>query len=284
MFSSVLRTATILIASSTVGFSSFGGVLNAIPTCYTDKIPAASLNADHEIFLVIDQTTLFDSTLKQLIADNIRPALIPGGSFTVVRFSAFTQGYYTDVLVTGQLEKAIPKSKRDDISKVALASFDRCMSQQPAKAAELVGGAMRSAFSGSSSEIAKSDILASLKDISGKVKQSSAKKKIVIIASDMIENSGVTNFYSKKTVREIRPDVEIKLVESNHLFSDFGGAAIYVVGAGLLPEDVNAPKGTYRSPQVMRSLLEFWSQYFSKSNAKLIEFGAPAILNQVKFE
>jgi hypothetical protein len=32
----------------------------------------------------------------------------------------------------------------------------------------------------------------------------------------------------------------------------------------------------------MQSLQTFWREYFSKSNAKLVEFGQPALLNRVR--
>lgn len=48
------------------------------------------------------------------------------------------------------------------------------MARQPALAAQAAGSALRSAMDGTSDDIAKSDVLASLKDISAKVKQSRA--------------------------------------------------------------------------------------------------------------
>lgn len=258
------------------------GNIDAIPTCYNEKMPPQKTIIDTEIFVVIDQTTLFDDGLKQSIADNVRLFLKPGNAFSVTQFSAFTQGHYTDVLLSGKLDPVFAKEARDNVSKSALNKFDRCIAAQLHLAGQLVGGAMRSAFGDSSSDIAKSDIFASLKDISGKVRQSGAQHKVVLLASDMLENSSVSSFYAKQAVRQINPEEELKKVADNQLFGDFGVAKVFVIGAGLLSEDVKHTKGAYRSTQTMQALSRFWGEYFKKSNAELVEFGQPALLNPVR--
>jgi len=257
------------------------GNTDAVPTCYHEKMPAQKAITDTEIFVVIDQTTMFDGGLKQSVADNVRPFLKPGNAFSVTQFSAFTQGHYTDVLVSGKLDPVLTKTTRDDVSKPVLNKFDQCMAAQPRLAGQLLGGAMKSAFGDSSSDIAKSDVYASLKDISGKVRQSAAQHKVVLLASDMLENSSVTSFYAKQAVRQIDPKRELKLVADNQLFGDFGGAKVYVIGAGLLAEDAKHPKGVYRSTQTMQALSRFWGEFFQKSNAELVEFGQPALLGSI---
>lgn len=258
------------------------GNIDAIPTCYNEKISAQKPATDIEIFVVIDQTTMFDGGLRQSIADNIRPFLKPGNAFSVTQFSAFTQSHYTDVLVSGKLDQVLEKAARDDVSKPVLNKFDQCMTAQSRLAGQLVGGAMKTAFGGSSSDIAKSDVFASLKDISGKVRQSAAQHKVVLLASDMLENSSITSFYANQAVRQIDPEKELKLVANNQLFGDFGGAKVYVIGAGLLAEDSKHQKGVYRSTQTMQALSRFWTGYFKKSNAELVEFGQPALLNPIR--
>lgn len=253
--------------------------VGASPSCYNEKTPAPNPAVDTEIFIVIDQTTLFDGGLKQAIANNVRPFLKPGNAYSVTQFSAFIQSHYTDVLVSGKLDPALTKVTRDDVSKPVLNKFDQCMAIQPRLAGQSVGRAMRAAFEGSGSDIAKSDILAALKDISGKVRKSAAQRKVVLLASDMLENSSVTSFYSKQVVRQINPEKELKLVADSQLFGDFGGARVYVIGAGMLAEDAKHPGGVYRSSQTMQALFRFWAEYFKKSNAELIEFGQPALLN-----
>ncbi|GAB7562321.1 hypothetical protein LG202_03600 [Methylobacillus methanolivorans] len=253
----------------------------AVPTCYHAKLPAVDARPDTEIFVVIDQTTVFDHNLKQLVGNNLRPFLRANNAFSVIRFSAYTQGQYTELLVSGVLDPLIEPAKRNDISKPVLAKFDQCIANQPKQAAQSAGAALKSAFGGSTTTIGKSDVIGSLKDISSRVRQSPARQKVVLIASDMLENSAVTSFYANQAVRTIQPEKELALVGKNQLFGDFSDARVYVIGAGLLADDAKT-KTVYRSPQTMQALHAFWTQYFQKSRAELVEFGQPALLNPVK--
>jgi hypothetical protein len=255
---------------------------NAIPSCYDAKLTALGLPLTKELFVLVDQTTLLDEELKQSVAEQVRPFLSKGNGFSVVVFSAFTQGKYTQLLTSGQLDHAMPDALRSDVSKPVLGKFDQCITRQTGLAGQAVGGALRSAFEGSSGEIAKSDVLASLKDISGKVRQSKATEKVVLLVSDMLENSSVSSFYANQSVRKIEPSKEMKLATDNNLIADFGGARVFVLGAGLLSEDAKKKKASYRDPKTMSALADFWKSYFEKSNAQLIEFGQPALLNQIK--
>jgi hypothetical protein len=254
----------------------------AIPSCYDSKLPAPATAPAVELFVVVDQTALLDDGLKQAVANQIRPFLTAGNSFSVLVFSAYIQGKYTKLLTSGQLDSALQAAQRNDISKPVLAKFDQCMAHQPALAAQAVGGALRASFDGTSGEIAKSDILASLKDISAKVRQSPATEKVVLLVSDMLENSSVSSFYANQAVRKIDPAQELLLAVSHQFIADFGDARIYVIGAGLLNNIDKNSKAQYRDPKTMQALASFWHSYFEKSRGHLIEFGEPALLNQIK--
>jgi len=255
---------------------------DAVLTCYDRKLQAPTTPMTKELFILIDQTVLLDDTLKQSVANQIRPFLTPGSGFSVLVFSAYTQGKYTQLLTTGQLDAPLSTAQRNDVSKVVLAKFDQCMARQPALAAQAVGGALRAAFDGSSGDIAKSDVFASLKDISGRVRQSKASEKVVLLVSDMLENSSVTSFYANQALRRIDPEKELKLALDNQLIADFANARMYVLGAGLLNDDGKKNKAVYRDPKTMQALSSFWMSYFEKSKAKLIEFGQPALLSPIQ--
>jgi hypothetical protein len=258
------------------------GSTDALPSCYIKALPHSAA-PDTELFVAIDQTTPLDLSLRQAVADSIRPFLTPNHGFSLLTFSAYTQGHYTEVVTGGKLDRLLSPEQRNDVPKAMLLKFDMCMQRQPQQAAALVGNALRTIYGGTSSDIAKSDVLASLKAISGMVRQSSAKDRIVLIVSDMLENSSITNFYADKgkSVRRIDPVRELDLVETNQLLGDFGGARVYVIGAGLLAEDANKAK-IYRDTKTMQALGNFWSGYLSKSKAQLVEFGQPALLKPVQ--
>ncbi len=263
--------------------AAMAGQLDAIPTCYDNKLVVTpTATADTELFIAIDQTTPLNAALRQSVADNLKPFLSAGNGFSIVTFSAYTQGHYTEVVASGRLDPVLDLAKRNDISKTALAKFDQCITHQPQLAAQLAGGALRSAFDGTTGEISKSDVLASVKAISGLVQKSRARTKVVLLVSDMLENSSISSFYADKglSVRKIDPAKELQLVTDNQLFGDFGGAHLYVMGAGLLSEDAKKSK-SYRDPKTMQALESFWRTYLERSKAQLMEFGQPALLSPI---
>ncbi|WP_426195924.1 hypothetical protein [Massilia sp. DWR3-1-1] len=277
----IARTAMMVAAALLCG-SACAAVEDAVPSCYDHKLGVTAAASSTELFILVDQTTLFDATLQQQVADNVRLFMGPGNAFSIMTFSAFSQGRYAQVVSAGNIEAAIGAGLRDDISKPLLNKFDACAKRQPQIAMQAIGTALRTAFAGANPDLAKSDVMASFKSMSSRVKNSPASRKIVLIASDMLENSSVSSFYDGKgmSVKNVDPAREIKLAADNDLFGDFGGARIYVIGAGLLSDD--AKKGSkYRDPKTMRSLINFWNQYFQKSNAAVVEIGQPALLNNI---
>lgn len=262
--------------------AALAGNTDAVRSCQDKQLPPFPPTA-RELLVVIDQTTPLSPALQQAVANNIKPFLVAGNSFSIVVFSAYTQGHYTDVLVSGTLDALLPGEIRDDISKPMLAKLDLCQQRQPQQAAQAAGQALRTAYQGTSANIAKSDIYGSLKAISSIIRQSPTPDKVVLVVSDMLENSSVASFYTDhgRSVRNLTPAKELRAVEDNRLLADFGGARVYVIGAGLLVEDATHSK-SYRDPKTMQSLQGFWTEYFSKSNARLVEFGQPALLNPIR--
>lgn len=271
-----------LLLQCCLASAALAGNTDAIRSCQDKQLPPFP-PTERELLVVVDQTTPLSPALQQSVANNVKPFLAAGSSFSVVVFSAYTQGHYTEVLASGKLESPLPAAVRNDIAKPVLAKLDQCQQRQPQQAAQAAGQALRAAYQGTSSNIAKSDIYASLKAIASVIKQSAAQDKIVLIVSDMLENSSVANFYAEqgKSVRNIVPAKELRTVEDNHLLADFGAARVYVIGAGLLADEAANSK-SYRDPKTMQSLQGFWRAYFDKSNAKLMEFGQPALLNPVR--
>jgi len=274
--------ASLVITACMLPIAAHAGNNNDIPSCYAaNKLPTP-LQPNQELFVMVDQTTSFDTKLQSAIRENVGSLIKPGTAFVIADFSSFSQGRYAEVLSAGTMESSIPEKKREDTSVKLLRNFDACMQGQAKYGMKVAATALNKALSGSSSDLAKSDILASLKELAGRVKKSEAKNKIVLIASDMLENSSISSFYAKQAVRQINPGKELKLAADNQMLGDFGGAKVYVIGAGLLAEDAKQAKGVYRSPQTMQALSSFWKTWFQKSNATLVEFGQPALLNPIQ--
>lgn len=112
----------------------------------------------------------------------------------------------------------------------------------------------------------KSEILYTLRKISKKaVKRSKAKQKIVVLLSDMLENSNYTSFYGKN-LKNLNIDHHLNIMKKNRLFGDFDNADIIVIGAGLVDKE------QYRDGQDMDKLEVLWEEYFKKSNGNLVTF------------
>ena len=275
----------LLALACTATTPSFAGINNDVPSCYAaNKMTAKKPQLDREIFVVIDQTTVFDDKLKRSISENLWDNLLPNTAFTVVRFSAFSQGRYTDVVTTGVIEPPLPDAMRDDTSTKLMGKFDSCMQAQLKFARDHAIKAVNASLSDATTDLAKSDILAALKDVSARVKASPAKDKLVFLASDMLENSSVSSFYAAgNRVRKVEASKELALIEKAGLMADFGGSvAVHVIGAGLLAQQGPGAKLNYRDAATMSALNEFWLRYFEKSGARLVQFGAPALLQPVR--
>jgi hypothetical protein len=277
--SNACAAATLILFASTA----MAGFSNDIPSCYAaNRIKPAADGISRELFMAIDQTTVFDEKLQAQIAATAAAAIKPGSAYTMLDFSAFSQGRYTEVVTRGVIEPPLPAKLRDDVSERALRTFDACITGQSAFARKSLLAAVAQVQSAATNDLAKSDILAALKDIGDKVRASPAADRVLFLASDMLENSSVTSFYAHNAVRRIDPAVEIKKANAAGLIADFGGARVYVIGAGLLSGDAKS-KNVYRDPQTITALRQFWTLYFQQSNAKVEEFGAPALLSPISY-
>jgi hypothetical protein len=276
--------AAAALAALGLGAGAIAAPANQIPSCYAaGKLEVAPGPVQRAFFIVLDETVVLDDSLKRSLWELVKPLVAPGTEVSVYRFSAYSQGKYLDVVASGVLETPIPAKVRDSISVPKLKTFDACMNGQAQYGLTLTRNAIGKVLADSSFDLAKSDIDGSLFALSKVVKESKAPIRTVLLVSDMLENSTVSSFYQNKGVRNVDPAAELKKVEAAKLFGDFGGASVYVMGAGLIQV---APGGKapaqYRDTKTMSSLQQFWSGYFERSNARLEAFGTPALLSVIK--
>lgn len=272
------------LVATAISCSAFSGVQNDVPSCYAanPKLGKTAPVASHELFVLIDQTTQLDRTLRQSVLENVGRLIKPGNAFTVATFSSFAQGRYMTIENAGTLETGLSDKERDDVAASALKSFDACMSGQFQFAAKLAANALNKAFEDTSGALVKSDVLASIKELSVRVKASPAKDRIIFMVSDMLENSSISTFYANQNVRKIDPVKEIAAVKAAKMFGDFGGARVFILGAGVVPDEKNSARGIYRDPKAIAALKDFWTEYFKKSGAEVVEFGQPALMIPVQ--
>ncbi len=251
----------------------YAGLGNDVPSCYAaNQIePVNRLGYTRLIYVLIDQTVGWTPDLEQALLDNLNLNLTAGTKFVVAEFSAFSQGRYLSVIHTGIIEAPMPETQIDNTAIEKTKIFDACLAGQLPFATQLADRSVQAALQGSSGSLNHSDIMAALQAVSVAIATDPASQKLLLLASDGLENSGVASFYRHGELRDIDPPAEIKRAAATGLFGNFGGSKIYVIGGALQ----SAASGSYRSPQMLKDLQDFWRLYFQNSNAKLVEFGEP---------
>ncbi len=251
---------------------------NDIPGCYVHaKIaPELSIHVDsRELFVVLDATFSPDEKIKKLVSDKVQRFIKPGDRISVISFSAFVENNYTDLKFTGVLDTDI--KDRDEVAKKSLQVFDNCLAKQNAFARAKVGEAIRDSYR-KEETLPKTEIIANLAQIVGPaVSKSKASRKVVLLVSDLFENSDITSFYSNNQIRIIQPEIEMTKVQEAEMLTDFAGAEIYVAGAGWLEPNYRGFRGT----KMMMPLKKFWQEYFAASNAVVKGFGQPMLIEEL---
>ena len=252
---------------------------NDIKSCYEfakiDPSTATSVPGRH-LFVAIDGTFSPDLNIKQSVHEKVHLFLQPGDKITIISFSAYVKDYYTDVLFSGRLDTNI--ADRDDVSKKNLMTFDSCMNKQAQFVKSKIDAHIKHAFKADDVDLPKTEILSNLSQvIAPQVAADNEGRRVLLLVSDMVENSDVTSFYSKNALKVIAPEQEMQKITKANMLSDFKQADIYVLGAGWVP----ATSKGFRGGQVMLPLKQFWQQYFESSHAELKGFGQPVLMTDM---
>ena len=251
---------------------------NDVPSCYKAlKIDNPETTSQKELFILVDQTTPIDKNMMIYTYKNMMKFIKNGYAVTIASFSSNANGKYTDVAYSGKLEALLPDSAKHAIAKKSLRKYEGCMNGQYKFAKKKATKALVRTLKGANKKLPHSDIVKSLNDISEHIiAPSSAKEKVVLIVSDMIEHSSITTFYSKGSLKKIKTDTEMSKVKKSGYMADFDSARVYVIGAGMVG------KNSYRDSKTLKSLTAFWTSYFSSSHAKLKAIGTPMLLEDVE--
>lgn len=263
------------------------GLRNAIPSCYAaGHYRFRARPPQHLLYVLIDQTVKLNPSLQRSVVHTINALIRPGTKVVVAEFSAYSQGRYLRVVKTGVIENAMTRGERNNVPVSSLGNFNNCMRDQAVYARMLFDKAVKGVMEHSTSSLDQSDILLALKTVSKPIRLSTAKDKLLFLVSDGLENSSVTSFYGDGTVRRINPASEMRKVVTHRLVGNCGGARVYVLGGAFMPAAASgtlAARNGYRDPQVLQALQEFWRLYFQKSDARLVEFGEPALVMRARW-
>ena len=265
----------------------YADMANSIPSCYqANHYKFASAPYTKLAYVLLDQTVKLDPDLQKSVLENANRLLGPGTKFVVAQFSAFSEQRYLSVVKEGVIENPMTKDQRDNVPVKSLGAFDACMQGQAEFASKTVDNAINGSMAASTNDLSQSDIWLALKNVSSSIAADPAKQKVLFVITDGLENSSISSFYNKTTVRVINPAEEIAKARQNNMFGNFGGAKVYVLGAGTMPPAKAGSKAEvngYRDPKTLQALQAFWSQYFQMSHAQLVEFGAPALVSPVGY-
>ena len=218
--------------------------------------------------------------LQEQIIKNTLSKIAPANNIYIGKFSAFIDNHYNEKVFEFKMDTPLTEDERYYEKKDTLKKIDKCLKDQQGYVSNQIVESIKKSFLNPNENIAKSDVLYALQDFGQNViSQVEAKEKIVILASDMLENSTITSFYAKGATRLIQPEIELNKVEKSNLFSNFDNSKIYVIGTGLISSKDN--NKTYRDPKILASLKDFWTKYFVKSSGNLVEMGQPALKNDI---
>lgn len=256
----------------------FGAVRNDIPSCYDYaglseyKQPAPK----RELFVIVDQTVHLDSNMKVNVHQQLQNFNQPGDKITLVTFSAMAAGEYTNIPFTGYFETPLSQSDRDSINRTKLQKLDQCINSQ-AKAVNGAQKMLKEAFNDGDESYPKTELAGTIMSIGNDlVSRSQSDKKIVLLVSDMLENSETLTFYSKGHVNVPDAKKAFDKIATQGFHADFKGADLHVLGAGYIHGGKN-----YNSYNSMKNLEEFWRMVFKDSNVNIVQFGKPNLLKNI---
>ncbi len=283
----LFTAAAIAAAGFTTCGTALAGLINDVPSCYAaTHIAQDGPSYDKLVYVLLDQTVQLDPALEQSVVDNSLRLLQPGSKFVIAEFSAFAQGHYLNVLHTGIIERPLAAARVDSTPMRAARRLQQCLGMQADFARKMVATTLASVMKASTSSLDRSDVLLALKTVSRVVQTDPAARKTVFVVTDGLENSTVTSFYARDAVRDIDPKVELAKAETAHMVGNFGRASVYVLGGAMMPPAAGgtlAERDGYRDPKTLSDLKNFWRAYFAKSNARLVEFGEPALLEPIAY-
>ena len=247
-------------------FLVFALKLFAEDNCQEHLTKLAGETKEREVFVVIDQTTPFPESIRKNAIINIFGLLKPKTTVSLFTFSEYTKGKGISLVDRYYFHPKLSKEQRYEMGKGSLRQFDECFETQGNGMRRKLASDILSNFQKDGQYSNRSEIFYTLRKISKKaVRLSNAKQKIVVLLSDMLENSNYTSFYTK-SLKSIDIKKQIGIIEKERLFGDFDNADMIVIGAGIVDKE------HYRDGRDMDNLEALWEDYFTKSNAKLITF------------
>lgn len=263
-------------------YYSFAEEFRLPDSCYQligEEITGAPKEA---LFLLIDNSVDFDTGVINSIQEKIEHWIGNNKSIEIYNFSMYSQQTYTNKVLAGNIDQVPSEDFMDNLKKSLRIKFERCMKSYIPLVKIQIQKATVEVFKKSSSNISRTEIINNIKKITQHIKEHPAKKKLILIVSDMLENSSMQAFYEGNKVKLINPELEFKKVTTNNLLSDLDKATVYIIGLGYIPDNNREGKNQSVSLQTRKALESFWIKYIENSNGKIGEIGTPLIFGDLK--
>ena len=248
-----------------------------VPSCYADTgLESARPPVTQALFVVIDQTFGLDANLRDTVGKTAELLMGNRGDIALYTFSALDRDHYPTRVASGSVELLVADAARASLPVRRLKKLDDCLGQQLDFARGQFADKLAAATDNASTQFSHSAIERGLAQISEAVRKSSARDKVVLLVSDMLEHSDVTSFYKQHSLRLIAPAAELDRSRRAGTLGDFGNARVIVVGAGSIPTD-SAPEAS-RDTSALAALHTFWDSWFAASHARLTDYGEPDLM------
>ena len=267
-----------VVASVSTAFSAMAYQRNDIPSCYdyAKLTEYKTSNVDRELFVIVDQTVHLDTNMKKNVASQLANFGHPGDKVTIVTFSAMAAGEYTNVPFTGRFEKFPSSNVQDDMNAMSLRKLKRCLKSQ-AGAMGQAQQILKSSFNDGEQGYPATELVGTVLTIGNDlVSRSTAERKIVLLVSDMLENSATLSFYSGGRVKVPDAKVSYSKYKTQGFVGNFEQAEFHVIGAGFIHGGKN-----YNSTKSMIELEKFWKMVLNDANVDLKQFGKPNLLGSI---
>lgn len=252
---------------------------NDIPSCYdyaqlSEYKPS---QPNREIFVIVDKTVNLDINLKKSVHQQLQHFNQSGDKVTIVTFSALAQGDYTDIVFSGLFESGLSSEQRNSMNRMKLKKLEHCLDQQRG-AINSAHKLLASAFPTEQDSYPKTELVGTILNLSTDlVARSNADRKIVLVVSDMLENSDSLSFYRQGSVYIPSASDALATIDKAGFKGDFDHSDIYVIGAGFIE---GAKR--YSSQKSVNELESFWRSVITKNNGQLRQFGKPSLLTQIQ--
>lgn len=267
-----------------IGVLAIAGALAAAPTiesCYdlpaTRQLRAVSPQpANLEAAFLVDESVALPGAVREQMLAAVDRLAVPGGAVSVGSFSSYAGTRYPRIVLTVRFDTPLPKAMEGSVSRRARDLLARCIEWRRRDGVSRLRAALAGRLAAARPSIAQSDIMGSLQQFGSVARDRRYRERVVVVGSDMIENSSSASFYRAGRLGQIDPGRELANASRRGLLADLGGARVYLVGVAFQPGE-----GVVPVDHVQR-LERFWVGYLKASGASSVQVGKPLMLAAIR--